>query len=138
MKGYRRAIMQLEREMNPDFVGYDAVKTLSGTDAKVLLIYSDNDKLCSIDPHYTVLKSGLSQKKNIHFLLESGKGHNPNYTADAVKYLGEYAATVQKKTRKKELETEKQKADFVASYDWNRMTAQDEKVWNEIFKVLAE
>ena len=43
-----------------------------------------------------------------------------------------------KKTRKKELETEKQKADFVASYDWNRMTAQDEKVWNEIFKVLAE
>lgn len=138
MKGYRLAIMQLEREMNPDFVGYDAVKTLSETDAKVLLIYSDNDKLCSMDPHYTVLKSGLSGKKNIHFLLESGKGHNPNYTADAVKYLGEYAATVQKKTRKKELETEKQKADFVASYDWNRMTAQDEKVWNEIFKVLAE
>ena len=40
--------------------------------------------------------------------------------------------------RVKELETENQKSDFVASFDWNRMTAQDEKVWNEIFKTLAE
>lgn len=138
LKGYRRAVMQLEREMNPDFVGYNAVETLSNTDAKVLLIYSDNDKLCRMDPQYTTLKDGLSGKKNIRFLLVSGKGHNPNYTADAVQYLGEYAATVQRKTKKKELETEKQKSDFVASFDWNRMTAQDETVWNEIYKTMAE
>ena len=130
--------MQHERETNPDFVGYNAVETLSKTDAKVLLIYSDNDNLCRMKPHYITLKTALSAKKNIRFLLKSGKGHNPNYTDDAVKYLGEYAATVQRKIKKKELETENQKSDFVASFDWNRMTAQDEKVWNEIFKTLAE
>ena len=138
LKCYRRAVMQLERGTNPDFVGYNAVETLSKTDAKVLLIYSDNDKLCRMKPHYITLKTALSAKKNIRFLLKSGKGHNPNYTDDAVKYLGEYATTVQRKIKKKELETENQKSDFVASFDWNRMTAQDEKVWNEIFKTLAE
>ena len=91
-----------------------------------------------MNPHYTTLKAALSEKKNIRFLLKSGKGHNPNYTDDAVKYLGEYAAIVQRKIKKKELETEKQKSGFVASFDWNRMTAQDETVWNEIFKTLAE
>lgn len=138
LKGYRGAVMRLERQSNPDYVGYDAVKTLSATDAKVLLIHSDNDTMCRTDPHFTTLKSALSEKKNIRFLLVSGKGHNPNYTADAVKYLGEYAAAVRKKAKKKELETEKQRAEFVASFDWDRMTAQDETVWNEIFKTLAE
>lgn len=28
--------------------------------------------------------------------------------------------------------------EFVASFDRDRMTAQDETVWNEIFKTLAE
>jgi hypothetical protein len=45
---------------------------------------------------------------------------------------------VQRKTKKRELETDEQKVDFVASFDWNRMTAQDETVWKEIFKTLAE
>lgn len=138
LKIYRKAILQLEKETNPDFIGYNAVETLSQTTAKVLLIYSDDDRLCPMNPHYTLLKSGLEGKKNIHFLPVSGKGYNPNYTADAVKYLGEYSAAVRRKTKKKELETEKQKADFVASFDWNRMTAQDAAVWNAIFRTLAE
>ena len=130
--------MQLEREMNPNFVGYNAIETLSNTDAMVLLIYSDDDKLCRKDPHYTSLQAALSGKKNVRFLPVRGKGHNPNYTADAVKYLAEYTAAVQRKTKKRELETDEQKVDFVASFDWNRMTAQDETVWKEIFKTLAE
>lgn len=138
LKIYRKAILQLEKETNPDFIGYNAVETLSQTTAKVLLIYSDDDRLCRMNPHYTLLKSGLEGKKNIHFLPVSGKGHNPNYTADAVKYLGEYSTAVRRKTKKKELETEKQKADFVASFDWNRMTAQDAAVWNAIFRTLVE
>lgn len=138
LKGYRRAVMQLEREMNPNFVGYNAIETLSNTDAMVLLIYSDDDKLCRKDPHYTSLQAALSGKKNVRFLPVRGKGHNPNYTADAVKYLAEYTAAVQRKTKKRELETDEQKVDFVASFDWNRMTAQDETVWKEIFKTLAE
>ena len=36
--------------------------------------------------------------------------------------------------RKKQSETDLQKKEFLASWDWDRMTAQDERVWDEIFR----
>ena len=42
-----------------------------------------------------------------------------------------------KRRRKKKLETPEQKKAFVESFDWNRMTVQDERVWNVIFDFLA-
>ena len=134
LKGYRKAIMQIERNANPDFVGYHAVESLSKTDAKVLLIYSGNDKLCTKVAQYDTLKAGLDGKENIR--LVSDKGHNPNYTEDAVRYLGEYVSKRAKMIRKKQLETDEQKKAFLASWDWDRMTAQDDTVWNEIFQCL--
>ena len=63
-------------------------------------------------------------------MLEKGKDHNPNYTQDAVKYLAEYMSAVNK--QKKNLRTDEQKKAFRDSFDWKRMTAQDEKVWSKI------
>lgn len=136
LKGYRKAIMQIEQNANPDFVGYNAVESLSKSNAKVLLIYSDNDKLCRKAAHYDTLKAGLKDKENIKLLLVSNKGHNPNYTEDAVKYLGEYVSKRAKMIKKKQLQTDEQKKNFLASWDWNRMTSQDDTVWAEIFNCL--
>ena len=69
-------------------------------------------------------------------MLVSNKGHNPNYTEDAVRYLGEYVSTKNRLMRQKKLSTDEQKAEFLSSFDWNRMTAQDEIVWREIFDCL--
>jgi hypothetical protein len=68
-------------------------------------------------------------------MLVNGKGHNPNYTAEAVKYLGEFSA-LRAKLLKNKKATDEEKARFVASFDWHRMTAQDEEVWKEIFAHL--
>jgi hypothetical protein len=46
--------------------------------------------------------------------------------------LGEFTKARAKFTRKKNLTGEAKKA-FVASFDWNQMTVQDEAVWKEIF-----
>lgn len=135
MKGYRRAVMALEESSNPKFVNYNAVQTLRDTKAKVLLIYSENDKLCS-KKHYDILRTGLEGKDNIRFILEKNKGHNPNYTENAVKLLGEYVEAKNKLMRAKKLDTEEAKQAFVSSFDWKAMTAQDERVWNEIFACL--
>ncbi len=136
LKGYRKAVLALERESNPNYVNYSAVESLSNTDAKVLLIYSDDDQLCRKTPHYDTLHAALSHKENVRFLLVEGKSHNPNYTQDAVQYLAKYSADVKKQSKKKLLETEEQKSAFRASYDWKRMTEQDEAVWQEIFRTL--
>lgn len=131
LKGYRKPVLALERSANPVFFGYDARESLSNSKTKALLIYSDNDKLCR-KKHYELLKAALSEKENVDFLLVSGKGHNPNYTVDAVKYLGAYSKARAKLCRKKNLGAE-EKASFVSSFDWNRMTAQDDEVWDKIF-----
>ncbi len=136
LRGYRKAVLTLEEQSNPKFAKYNAVESLSNADTKALLIYSENDPMVKKTPHFDTLLAGLSGKKNIRFLLVDRKGHNPNYTEDAVQYLGEYTASLAKLDKKKRLETQAQRQTFVSSFDWNRMTAQDEAVWEEIFRTL--
>jgi len=136
LRGYQKPILKMEQENNPKFANYNAVETLSGTNARVLLIYSSNDKMVVKEVHYDALKKGLAGKEKIRLLLVENKGHNPNYTEDAVAYLGEYSHAVAVNTKKKLLETEEQKKAFRDSWDWDRMTKQDETVWAEIFRTL--
>lgn len=134
LKGYRKAVLALEKESNPKFFSFNAVQSLKNANVKALLIYSEDDKLCR-RVHYDILKEGLKDKENVHVLFVQNKGHNPNYTTDAVKLLGEFSKARAKFAKKKNV-TKKQKAQFVASFDWQRMTEQDEAVWKEIFHHL--
>ena len=136
LKGYRKAVMALERETNPDYMQYDATKTLADFGGKALLIYSENDKLVNKSIHFNALYAALSKKENIKLILETNKGHNPNYTESAVALLGKYLADHARLGKAKKLETEEQKAAFRASYDWNAMTEQDERVWADVFECL--
>jgi pimeloyl-ACP methyl ester carboxylesterase len=134
LKGYRKAILELEKQANPEFFEFNAVSSLSSSDVKALLIYSENDQLCR-KVHYDIIKEGLADKENVRVMLVQNKGHNPNYTEDAVKLLDEFGKARAKLARNKKA-TEEEKAAFVASYDWHAMTAQDEAVWKEIFDHL--
>ena len=134
LKGYRKIVLEYERNCNPKFVEFNSINSLSQSNTKALLIYSENDMMCR-KTHYEMLKDGLENKPNIKFILVNNKDHNPNYTENAVKYLGEFGKARAKIARKKNV-TAKNKAEFVSSYDWNKMTEQDETVWNEIFNHL--
>ena len=136
LKGYRKAVLKLEQESNPDFVKYNAARTLADCAAKVLLIYSSNDKLVIREIHHGILTKALEGKADTRILLEENKGHNPNYTADAVAYLAQYTADLTRKLKDKKLNTEAEKKAFRDNWDWDRMTKQDEKVWAEIFRAL--
>ncbi len=138
LKGYRKCILGIEQKANPDYVGYNGVKTLSQTKAKVLLVYSSDDGLVKKEIHFDALKNGLAGKENIEFLLVDGKGHNPNYTREAVKLLGEYSAAKGKAVKKNLLQTKEQKEEFKNSFNWDKITEQDEKVWEKIFEALAK
>lgn len=132
MKGYRKAILALDP--NPGYKDHNAVNSLCMSDAHILLVYSQNDPMVSKAVHFDTLRAGLSHKDNVKFLLTENKAHNPNYTEDAVAYLGQYSADIGKK--KKSLTTAEAKKAYRDSWDWDRMTAQDEAVWEEIFKTL--
>lgn len=136
LKPYRKAIMALESASNPESMKYNAIDSIKKSGVKALLIYSDNDMLCSKKVHYDALYRGLSDLPNVSFMLESGKGHNPNYTHSAVKLLDEFVSARNKLTKQKKLVSDEQKKSFIASFDWDKMTEQDDRVWSVIFEHL--
>lgn len=138
LKLYRDGLMDLEFRTNRNYALCDARDSLAGCDAKVLLIYSENDTVVHKSVHYDSLWEALSGRENIRFLLVRNKGHNPAYTEDAVAYKDAFFKELTKAEKKKQLKTPEQKKAFMARYDWNRMTAQDETVWEQIICHLLE
>ncbi len=131
--GYRKDIEALERESNPEYVGYDATETLPTVLTRALLIYSDNDRMVRKSIHYDALAEALRDRPNVKLMPVSGKGHNPNYTADAVAYLQTLGKAMK---RAGKLQSAAEKEAFRNSFDWDRMTAQDDAVWEEILAFL--
>ena len=131
-KGVYREVLAKE----PVYAACHGAESLQKTDAKVLLIHSEDDATVKCAMHFDVLQKELADRENIRFLKVNGKNHNPNYTADAVKYKDEFFA-IYKKTVKK-LKTQAQKDAFKNQFDWYRMTEQDENVWNVIISHLKE
>ena len=138
MKPFAKHIYALEEKSNPDTVKFNAVESLKDTKVKALVIHSADDSMVKKECHFDVLKNALNDKENITFWLMEGKAHSPNYTYDAVKYKDAFFATLTEKLKKKELETAQQKAEFVAGYDWWKMTTQDMDVWDRIFEFIKE
>ena len=138
LKVYRKELYALERKANPDYVNYNACKTLAQTDAQVLLVYSADDPFVKKEIHYDALHRALSGRKNIRFLLVEGKQHNPNYTADAVQYLAQYTRDLTAQLKKLQLGTVEERKAFLETYDWHRMTEQDASVWQVILETLAK
>ncbi len=133
---YRNGLYELEKSVNGKYAEFDGAETLSKTKAKVLLIYSEDDPMVKKEFHYDVLKIALGERDNVRTILINGKGHNPNFTADAVKYKDGFFAELTKKLKKNELFDDESKKNFKNGYDWNKMTSQDEKLWEEIYDFL--
>ena len=131
---YQKPVLEFEKECNPVYVGFDSAESLRKSGVKALLIYSEDDPICK-SVHYKTLMQRLTDVDTVKFLITKNKGHNPNYTEDAASYVMEFGAKRKKLFRKKKL-TEQMKCDFVAGFDWDRMTAQDEAVWQKIFEHL--
>jgi len=132
---FRKDIYALEQAANPRYAPLSAEESLLQTGAHTLLIYSEDDKTIDRRLHYDRLRDALIHRHNIRFLLVEGKNHNPNYTADAVRYLGEFSEALAEVRKQKKIEPQVRHA-FVRKWDWQRMTAQDDAVWAEIFETL--
>ncbi len=133
---YRKHILALEEQANPKYVTLDARKSLADAAMPVLVIHSTDDKTVSYKRHSKALETALSHKENITFLTVTRKGHNPNYTEEAVQYKYKLFADLKKRSKKKLMETAEQKQAFRDAWDWNAVTEQDTKLWQIIFDFL--
>jgi len=136
MKGYIPAILRCERAAVPNYADYNAIDSLSRSKAKALIIHSTDDATVSFTEHFAVMREALAGRENTEFIELTGKGHNPNFTEDAVKYKDAYFLDLTKRRKKKKLRTAEERAAFLKSYDFDRMTKQDEELWAKIFAFL--
>ena len=136
LSGVGKRLLCEETVANPDLVGHNAIDTLKNTTARALILHSSDDKTVSCKRNFDALQKALGDRPNLRFVKLKGKGHNPNYTADAVRYKDAFFKTYTKRMKKGLLVTDEQKKAFIVSYDWDRMTAQDPAVWEMIFETL--
>ena len=135
---YRKAIYKTELDKFPEYAEFDGRVTLASTETKALIIHSRDDNTCHYKKHCGKLKKALRGRDNVEFLTLDGKGHNPNYTEDAVRYKDAFSADAKAKIKAGELDTDGKKAAFIKSYDWERITRQDDAVWNKIVEFIEK
>ena len=133
---FRKTLLQVERAENGSYADTSAAESLRASRIPALIIHSEDDKTVSSKKHHHPLKEALSDVPTVEFILVDGKDHNPNYTAEAVKEKDIFFAALKKKKKAGELSTDEQKAAFVASFDWNKITEQDENLWQKILAHL--
>lgn len=138
LKFYREAVFRLEEENFPDYAHFDGRESLKNASTKALIIHSRDDKTCLFDNHFGKLEEALKDGERVEFLALDGKEHHPHYSLEAVKQRKEYNAALKKRRKKKELTERSELEAFARSYDWYKMTEQDEDVWNRIFNFLEK
>lgn len=133
---FRAKLYKKELESSPFYAKFDAIKSLKKTKSKVLIIHSDDDTTVKPKLSFDLMKKKLSKRPNIKFVEVTGKAHNPNYTEDAVRFKDEFFSAYKKALRKNAFKTDADKKAFKDSFDWKRMTEQDDAVWSIIFEHL--
>lgn len=136
--GFYKKIYAQEEKQNPEFIKYNAIDSLADTKAKVLIIHSADDSTVKCSSSFDVLYEKLKNKENIRFLKLSGKKHNPNYTKQAVEYKDDFFLEYRKSMKRNLLDTDEKKLNFKNRFDWDKMTEQDNEIWDIIFDFLSK
>ena len=136
LKPYAPAIVRAEQLENPRHSRFNGLESLEKTKAKVLLIYSEDDKTVLKKEHYDPLYIKFCDSDRVKFLLLNGKNHNPTYENESVIYKDDFFGKFQKALKKGQLATAESQKDFFGKFDWWFMTRQDMAVWNQITDFL--
>ena len=136
LRFYRPSVMRLEHESNPMYSLIDARKSLKNSKCRILYIASDNDPTVKTAYHFDTLKNSPPEGADIEFCLVHGKLHNPNYSASAVAELDKMSKAMTEGMKKKAFETTEAVDAFRNSWDWEKITEQDEEIWNKIFDFI--
>ena len=132
----RKKVMKIEKRSNPDFFNFSGEKTLKATNAKVLVVHAVDDLTVEYDYSAKKLQKALKKKENVEFLIVENKGHNPNYTENAVTLKRAMQAEIKEHMLDGMLEDEEFCKEFLEKHDWDKITEQDNEVWNKIFDFL--
>ena len=134
----RRKIMALEDRTNHGHASSSAFDVVNKTNKPILIIHSLDDSTVSAKRNILRLRKETCERSNLEFIVQNGKGHSVNYTREAADYKRDFFKTMNRMKKDGLLETDEEKKQFVDSYDWYKMTEQDEELWEKIFAFLEK
>lgn len=135
MKGYVPAVFKTEEERFGALAEADARLSLLSTEAKCMIIHSKDDPTVPYSM-FEELEAAVSRRENIRCVTLENKRHNPSYTEAAVRYKDEFFAELTQARKKGRIKTEEEKREFVAKWNWEKMTEQDTDFWQMVFDFL--
>ncbi|MBQ0125696.1 MAG: alpha/beta hydrolase [Clostridiales bacterium] len=129
--GAKDEISAYEKSAEPEIFATDVISFLKSTSDKIFFIHSKDDTIVPYGMYTGYIENSI---KNANFIFhsETSRGHNPNYSDDAVKYMkdtfSEYLGLVSKGV----LDTYEKKKAYMSDKSAMKMTVQDGRIFDKI------
>jgi dipeptidyl aminopeptidase/acylaminoacyl peptidase len=129
-------INKYELKTVPEYAQIDNFEYLKNTKDRLLVIQSEDD---TIVPYRAALKI-VEDANNpmIKTIKVNGRKHNPNYTDEAVKYMTETFRQFGELIKTKKIKTDEDKINYFKNVSLEKLTEQDLKMFDEIFKFIEQ
>ena len=131
-----KSILKYEAKIEPDYFIKDFLEYLKTTDNKMLFIQSKDDNIVPFEKNLKVVEE--LNNPNIQCLILDKRGHNPNYTEEAVAYMNKTFIEYNSLVKKKKLKTVEEKKNYFKDKSINKMTEQDEEVFKDIIEFIQK
>ena len=128
-----RRLLAIERKQNPAYADAAMPDALKTGETRYFFAHDENDPTVPFAANTGALRMRFPDAR---YRVTDDRFHNPNYTADAAKYLTETFSRFNALVKKGKCRTLADKQAFFADADWDRMTRQDEAFWTEALSFL--
>ncbi|MBQ6569619.1 MAG: alpha/beta hydrolase [Clostridia bacterium] len=130
-----KRILAYENKMCPDYANSSLLDALAGNEKKYFFAHSTDDAMMPYSYSTGYIKDTV-KPAGARFLIYTDRGHNPNYTADAVRLMNGVFGGFNKAVKEKKVKTFGDKKAYFRDADWVRMTAQDKDFWAQVIDFL--
>ena len=108
----------------------NAKRSLHNYQGKALIIHSKDDPMVNYNLNTEILQKKCLNKKVKYYIVD-GKGHNPNYTKEAIQALQEYSLKLRTLSKEETITYKK-------SVDFHKLGELDTEVMNDIVNFINE
>lgn len=129
-----KQILKYERKKYPHYYDLDNVSFLKESKKKILFIHSLDDQMVPYKSSLAVVEK--LNNKNLITVSVDHRGHNPNYSEKAAKYLQEVFDKYNELIKEKKIKTDKDKINYFKDVSLADLVEQDQEMIEEIIDFI--
>lgn len=133
---YYQDVCNYEIATNGNYYYSSSLEAFNNTNVNVLVAHSKDDPISLYKYSIDVLYGNT--KDNVSYLLYDNKKHNPNYSYNAVKYMGQVFEKYTELVQQNKLVTLQQKQQYMDNVNWSAVTEQDDDFWKAVQQFLKK